>query len=604
MPFLDLQSYIRHLDKAGQLKRISVEVDPELEVTEIAIRSVREQGPALLFEQMKGSPYPLVINLFACMKRIEMALGMHPQELGEHLVRFAENMIPPTVGALWRSRTIVPRLLSARKRRARSAHCQEVIESPADLNSLPILKCWPDDGGRFLTFPLVITPDPQTGRTNMGIYRMHVHGKAETGMHMQIQKGVGFHYRKAEERGEPLEVAVVVGADPALMLAAVLPLPEDFEEVVFSGILRGKRTPMVPAKTLSMDVPASAEFIIEGVIPPRVRKDEGPFGDHFGHYSRKAPFPVFHINAITRRKSPVYPAAVVGRPPQEDRYLGDACQEMLKPLIKLMRPEVCDLWAYYQAGFHNLLVVSVESRYAKEPIKTALGILGEGQLSLTKCVVLVNPSVDVRSFGAVLRAIRENFAPKDDFILISRAPLDTLDFTGYKMHLGSKMIIDATTLRSVADEKTASASAGGAQGPSGSGASIPALKRDPSDIHPGVLKWRLLEDTLLVAQVEGDGREILVTLVSSNALSGVKIIALVSPDVNIEDDVDLIWGMFTRFDPARDILFSRISRRGALVEYGGVMGIDATYKEGYPDPLVMSEEIVEKVDRRWGEYWR
>jgi 4-hydroxy-3-polyprenylbenzoate decarboxylase len=340
---------------------------------------------------------------------------------------------------------------------------------------------------------------------------------------------------------------------------------------------------MVKAKTINIDVPADAEFVLEGEVPAHERKVEGPFGDHYGHYSEAAPFPVFNIKTVTRKRNPIYPAAVVGKPPQEDRYMGEASQMILKPFIKMIRPELRDLWAYYEAGFHNLLVASVEGRYTKEPIKTALGLFGEGQLGLTKMIILVDPEVNVRNLEEVLGAVRRNFDPKDDFLLISRAPLDTLDFTSFKMHLGSKMLIDATG--------------------KGDMSSVEPLGADPADIAPGVRKWRLLHGTLLAVQVEGDAGPTLDALVGADAMSNLKIVAAVSPDVDIEDDVNLLWGIFTRFDPARDVRFSHVSMHGIKPVYEGLMGIDATFKKGYPEGLVMNSDIIERVDRRWDRYW-
>jgi 4-hydroxy-3-polyprenylbenzoate decarboxylase len=578
------------------LSRVPVEVDPHLEITEIVTRVVREEGPALLFERVKGADFPLAINFLGSRKHIEIVLGMHPEELGEKLAHFLETVNPPSLESLWATRPFWPRLLATRPRRVRGAPCQEIIEDP-DLDRLPIITCWPQDGGRFITFPLVMTRDvsydpahesadhPVRGATNLGIYRMHVYSKNETGMHMQIQKGGGFHYHKAEKEGKPLELACVLGADPALMLAGIFPLPEGLEEVVFSGILRGGRTRLTRAKTVDLEVPADAEFVLEGVVPPNERRMEGPFGDHFGHYSEAAPFPVFHVRTVTRKRRPIYPAAVVGKPPQEDRYMGEASQMILRPFIKMMRREISDLWAYYETGFHNLLVVSVESRYASEPMKTALGLLGEGQLGLTKVVIVVDPAVDVRSFHQVLRAMRHHFDPRDDdFLLIARAPFDTLDFTSFKMHLGSKMVIDAT-----------------------SGGPTPApnpepLRADPSDVAPAVRKWRLLEDALLAVEVEGEAKPTLDALLTAEPFAHLKIIAAVSPDVNLSDDVDLLWGIFTRFEPARDVRFARTRMAGIKPVHEGVMGIDATFKKGYPQPLIMDEAVKKKVDARWRSY--
>jgi len=585
--YSDLQTFLRDMESEGDLIRITAEVDPELEITEIATRAVKERMPILFFENVRGARYPLAINILATEKRIERALGMHPEEFGEDLVSFVEQANSPSLRNLWRNRKTGFRMLNIRPKKVRRPAVQQVVEDTPDLGHMPILKCWPDDGGRFITLPLVTSRDPITGKGNMGIYRMHVYDGRTTGMHMQITKGGGYHYQIAEKFGRDLPMAVALGGDPALLLAAVMPLPEGIDEVAFSGILRNKRTGIARAKSIDLPVPANAEFIIEGVVPAYERRREGPFGDHFGHYSDAHDFPVFHVRAITHRKNPVYPATVVGRPPQEDRYLGDAAQQALNPLMRLIHPEVKDLWAYYESGFHHLLVVAVSSRYTREHIKTALGMLGQGQLALTKAIILVNDDVKVNDPAAVLAAIRRNFDTPEDFQLIARAPGDTLDFTTVKRHHGSKMIIDAT----------------GGDPPLGGPTAMPA---DLRAIAPDAMKWRLVGQTLLAVQVKrgGDARGTLTRLVKSPLLSKIKIISIVSDDVNIEDDVDLIWGIFTRFDPAQDLVFTEMKMRGAIPVYEGVMGIDASFKDGYPEPLTMPQEIIEKVDSRWNEYFQ
>ena len=584
MAFTDLQHFLRHLQDQGDLRRITVEVDPELEITEIATRVIREGGPALLFENVKGSPYPLAINILGSARRIEMALGKEPGRAGADLVSFAERVMPPSPKNLWSLKGEGLRLLLAtRPKRVRQAIDQEVVEAP-DLSSLPALKCWPMDGGRFITYPLVLTRSPVNGRSNLGIYRIQVHGPDAAGLHWQIQKGGGFHYAEAEERRQPLPVAVVLGGDPVLMLAGVLPLPEGIEELLFAGVLRGSPTPMVRAKTMDTWVPANAEFILEGVVPPAERLPEGPFGDHFGHYSAQAPFPVLRLKTVTHRRRPVYPATVVGKPPQEDRYLGDAAQEFLNPLIKLIRPEVEDLWAYYETGFVNLLVASVRTRYTKEPMKTALGLFGEGQLSLSKCIILVGPGVNVRSFKDVLAQVRQHFDAERDFLLLPRVPLDTLDFTSFTMHLGSKMVIDATPKGRPPREQR-------------------PLGADPRAIAPEIAEWRLVADTLLAVKLRGNARGALEKLAAAPPLQHLKIIAGVGEDVDLNDEVSLLWGIFTRFDPSRDVLFSDMRLIGASPVYRGPMAIDATYKTGYPPPLEMDPAIVRRVDQRWKDYF-
>ncbi len=587
MRIYSLQDFIKYLDLNGELIRIRAEVDARLEVTEISIRALKEGMPALLFENVKGAKFPLAMNVLASDKRIELALSKHPDRLGEELITFMEEAMPPKPKVFFKHAGITKRIFSTLPKKTCRPTSQEVVINP-DLNDIPVITSWPEDGGPFITLPQVFTYDPHDGKRNVGMYRMQIFDGQTTGMHWQIQKGGGFHYYQARKMDREFEIAVALGTDPALLLATVAALPEGIDEVMFSGFLRGKRTRMVRGKSVSIKVPADAEFILEGTVHLTELRMEGPFGDHFGHYSHASKFPVFHINKVTHRKNPIYPATVVGRPPMEDKYLGNATQQVLGPLIRLIHPEICNLWAYYEAGFHNLLVVSVEERYQKEAMKTALSIMGEGQLSLTKCIVTVSEDVNPRDFNAVLTAIRENFDPTYDFIMIPKVPLDTLDFTSYKMNLGSKMIMDATRSGN-ADKTKASES------------EIGSLIKI---IDNRVLDWNLLGETLLVVSVQDNGRDVVNKLTKSEELVGPKIIAAVSPDVDIRNQEQAIWGIFTRFDAERDIMFAEEKLVGISPLFKGKMGIDATWKKGYPAPLVMSDEIVKKVDERWDSYWK
>ncbi len=595
MKFPALGEFVRYLESVGELHRVKAPVDPHLEITEIATRALKEQKPALLFENVKGSHFPLAINVLASQRRVELALGKHPDELGEELINFVEQAMPPKLNVLWRHRAMVRKFLAARPKRIARGISQEVVEEP-NLDSLPIQTCWPEDGGRFVTLGQVFTYDPLDQRRNVGIYRMHVYDRRTTGMHWQIQKGGGFHYARAEQRQQDLEVAVALGTDPALLLAAVAALPEGIDEIQFASFLRGSPIPMVRAKNLSIAVPANAEFVLEGIVPKGERRMEGPFGDHFGHYSHAAPFPVFHVRTVTHRKNAIYPATVVGIPPMEDKFIGDATQQILGPLARMIHKEVRSVWAYYEAGFHNLLVVSVEERYHKEAMKAALGLLGTGQLSLTKCLILVSAKVDVRDWRSVLREIRENFDPHFDFVLVPKVPLDTLDFTSFKMELGSKMILDAT-------EKPVRMSQRLTKKKSvGSGRVEEYVKRMVQREH-GILDARLVDGCLLLVKVRGEGRGVVEKLVKKKELEAIKIVAVVSDDVNIHDQENYIWGVFTRFDCERDVVFSEQRMIGISPIYKGVTGIDATWKKGYPKPLVMDRRIVKRVDQRWKEYW-
>ncbi|MGA7161982.1 MAG: menaquinone biosynthesis decarboxylase [Bacteroidota bacterium] len=590
MRFIALREFVNYLEKNGELHRVSVEVDPILEITEIATRALREKKPALLFEKVKGAKYPLVINTLASERRIELGIGEDPDRLGRQLIAFFEEALPPSAKMLVKHPAMTRRFLSSRTSDIMIAPSQEIVEKP-NLNDLPIIQCWPQDGGRFITLPQVFTHDPRSGTRNIGMYRMHVFDSKTTGMHWQIQKGGGFHYYQADKMNEPLELAVALGTDPAMLLATIAPLPEGIDEAMFAGFLRKKKTKLVGGRSISISVPANAEFILEGFVPPIERRSEGPFGDHFGHYSAAAEFPVFHITAITRRKDPIYPAAVVGIPPMEDKFLGDATQKILSPLIKLLHSEVSSMWAYYEAGFHNLLVASIEERYQKEAMKTALGLLGTQQLSLTKCLITVSEDVDPRNFREVLLAVRDNFDPHYDFILVPKVPLDTLDFTSYTMNLGSKMILDATRKKK---PKT----------------KVHISKKTESFIHQltshdrRILGANLVAETLLLVKVKHDGGAVIRKLLKSAMLDGIKLIAAVSEDVDIHNQESYIWGVFTRFDCERDVIFTQQKLVGISPIYKGTLGIDATWKDGYPEPLVMDEKVVKLVDDRWESYWK
>jgi len=600
MRFPALGEFVQYLESIGELKHIRTEVDSHLEVTEIAARALREKKPAVLFENIKGSKYPLAINVYASDQRIELALGRHPQAIGDELIAFFEQMIPPKPSLLWKNRSFVRRLLKARPRTVLLGSSQQVVMEP-NLDILPIQTCWPDDGGRFITQGQVFTYDPVDAKRNVGMYRMHVYDKATTGMHWQIQKGGGFHYHRAEQLGKELEVAVALGTDPALLLATVSALPEGMDEVMFASFLRGERIPMTRGKNISIQLPANAEFILEGIVPPNKLRMEGPFGDHFGHYSNAAPFPVFQLRTVTHRKNPIYPATVVGIPPMEDKFLGDATQQILGPLVKLIHKEIRELWAYYEAGFHNLLVVSVEERYKKEAMKAALGLLGTGQLALTKCLVLVSENINPRDWLSVLREIRDHFDPHYDFVLLPKVPLDTLDFTSFKMELGSKMILDATKKISNGDNRFATK-----DGRRKHLQNIISQSRisDLKSFDRRIVDAHLIEESLLIVKVRSHGQAIVEKLVKQKELQGVKIVAAVSDDVDIKNQESYIWGIFTRFDCERDVRFSEESLIGISPIYKGVMGIDATWKKGYPAPLEMDPAIVRRVDKRWDSYWK
>jgi 4-hydroxy-3-polyprenylbenzoate decarboxylase len=596
--FRTLSDFLAHVESRGDLKRVTREVDWACEVTEIACREAKAEGPALLFENVRGARFPLAVNVLAARRRIEWALGRTPAAVGAEIEELMHALPSASPADLLRFRGSAGRVMAMRPVRTRTAPSQESTLGP-DLSPLPILQLWPNDGGRFVTFPLVMTAHPENGKRNLGIYRMHVYDRETTGMHWQIGKGGGFHYHTAEKRGHGLPVVVHVGADPATLLAAVAPLPEGIDELAFAGFLRGAATRLAPARSAQADVLADAEFVIEGFVPAGERRTEGPFGDHFGHYSHAAPFPVFRVRTVTHRRRAVFQASVVGQPPQEDKFMGEAVQDMFTGVLQVIHPEIVDLWAYFEAGFHNLLVVAVENRFAREARKTALGLLGTGQLSLTKCVVLVDEDVNPRDRAAVFGAIARNFDPAEDFLLLPGVPLDTLDFTSYTMNLGSKMVIDAQTKGRVVGSAGVAAG-GGAGAARQAAAAAPASVPDPRQFAPEAIAHRLAWGALLAVQTRGEGRALVEKLIRRPEYAGVKLVAAVSPDVPLDDDEMLLWGVFTRFDCARDVVPAAAESRGAWLSCRGPLGIDATWKQGYPDPVANRPEVVAAVDAWWG----
>ncbi len=579
-PFHDLRSFLEALQAAGELARVPCQVDPELEITQIVQETIRRNGPALLFERVAGSEFPLAINLFGSPRRIELALGRHPAEIGREFGEMGAALASLRPGAMLRNFRSLAHLRFLRPRRVRPRW----RTAETDLEGLPALKCWPRDAGRFLTFPMVISARPGGGGQNLGVYRMQITGKRTAIAHWQIGKGGSAH--AAETGRGRMPVSVAIGADPATMLAAVCPLPEGLDEQAFAGLLRGCASRLAVPAGSALRAPASAEFLFSGSVDLDSGALEGPFGDHFGHYSHPARFPVFEATNCWRRDKPVYVASVAGKPPQEDWAMGEAVSMIFGPSLGLLFPEASDIWAYPQAGFHNLLAAAVRQRYAKEGVKTALGLLGHGQLSLSKCVVVTDQGVDIRSFSQLLRAIRDNFDPAEDLLVLHRTSQDTLDFTGSEMNMGSKMIVDAT-----------SSAARRASSPAPS-ADLPAGFE-----QAGAKEFRMLEGTLLAVKCAcGRGREVLKELLGRRELAGVKFVAAVSEDVDLNDETSLLWGIFTRFDCARDLEFAESGISGARPRFTGPVGIDATFKDGYPEPVEMDAATVEKVGKRWAEY--
>ena len=444
MAYRDLQHFIEVLEKAGELKRIKAKVSPKLEITEITDRVTKAGGPALLFENVEGSPYPVLINAFGTLKRMQMALEV--DDLDAIGGRIRELMTPPEVTGFWDKLKALPKLAElgnfVPKTVARGA-CQEVVEEDPDLTNLPVLTCWPQDGGPFITLPLVFTKDPVSGRRNIGMYRMQVFDQKTTGMHWHLHKHGAEHYEHVSPEQRRLPVAVVLGSDPAVIYSASAPLPAGIDELMFAGFLRRAPVELVRCKTVDLEVPANAEFVIEGYVELGELRTEGPFGDHTGFYSLADQYPVFHVTAITHRKNPIYPTTIVGKPLQEDYFLGKATERIFLPLLQMLVPEVVDYNMPAEGVFHNCVLVSIRKRYPGHARKVMHALWGMGLMMLAKLIVVVDHDVDVHDLSATAWVVFNNTDWKRD-VEITEGPVDALDHTAPLPHLGGKMGVDAT----------------------------------------------------------------------------------------------------------------------------------------------------------------
>lgn len=584
MSYLDLRAFIQDLEAEGDLVRVTEEVDPNQEITIIQHRVLPQGGPALLFENVKGSPYRVVTNLFGTLRRVHKVFGTHPKEMGERIHGLSDRLMPPSLGNVWAARKDLLSLTRARLRTVRRGPILENEIVPPKLNRLPCLTCWPEDGGAFFTLPLVHTCDPENGKGNLGIYRLQRFDDSSTGMHWQIEKGGAFHFKKACRLSRSLPISVMLGGPPALTIAAVAPLPEGIDERLLASLMIGGPLDVLERKTTGHRIAATAEFVLEGRVSQGDVRREGPFGDHLGHYSHSADFPVFRVERMLARNDAIYPATVVGKPPQEDYFIGVALQEMTLPLLKLIRPGVVDLWAYPESGFHPLAVMSVRERYAREGLKHALGILGEGQMSLTKVLIVVGENVDVQDFEAVSRAIYKNLDAAEGLHLLAPTAQDTLDFTGPAMNSGSRLILLAG--ESAAGPKRVEA---------------PPTPPKPSDVDTDISGISRLGEAFLMVQVrkEANKERVIEALRRHPAAKQYLFHILVSPDVPLGDTMLALWGWFTRFDPLADLHpASRTVDQNRLI-FGFPIAIDATWKEGYRKPVEFDPDVEKRVALKW-----
>ncbi len=450
MAFKDLHDFAAFLEKQGQLRRIKAPVSPILEISEITDRVCK--GPeaanvALLFENVEGSKFPVLMNAYGTEQRVCWALGVDRlDDLGDRVAKLLAMDVPHSLMDKLKKLVEVSEVARFGPKIVDSGPCQEVVETDSpSLKDLPILKCWPDDGGRYITLPLVFTRDPVTNRRNVGTYRLQLFDDRTLGMHWHIHKGGAEHYRHMRESAENgrLPVAIALGGDPVTIYSGSCPLPPIVDEMIFAGWLRHESVPMVRCKTVPLEVPAAADFVLEGYVDINELKTEGPFGDHTGFYSLEDQYPVFHLTALTCRRDPIYPSIIVGRPPMEDGPMGKATERMFLPIIRMLHPEIVDMAIPPEGVFHNLVIVSIKKSYPGQARKVMYGIWSMGLMMLTKTVIVVDDTVDVHDPREVVWRVTNNIDPKRDVVFVD-GPLDALDFASETPHYGSKMGIDAT----------------------------------------------------------------------------------------------------------------------------------------------------------------
>ncbi|MBL8154974.1 MAG: menaquinone biosynthesis decarboxylase [Anaerolineae bacterium] len=602
MAYSRLSDFIQRLEQAGELIRIKTPVSSELEITEITDRISRlpaHQNKALLFENVEGSRFPLVINLYGGPRRMAWAMGVDDlEELNHRLAKLIDLKLPKGMGPMLRRGLDVfdaLRRVGLGPSRVKSAPVQEVVitDNP-DVNIMPILKCWPHDGGKYITLTSVITRDPNTGARNVGMYRVQVYDGQTLGLHWQRHKGGKEHQEAGKERQQQkIPVAIVLGGDPAAMWCGSAPLPPGIDEFLLANWLRGKPTPFVKCVTQDLEVPANAEFVIEGWFDPNEHRLEGPFGDHTGFYTPPDLFPVMHVTAITHRRDAIYPTTIVGKPPQEDLWLGKATERLFLPLMKLFMGEIVDYAMPAEGVFHNLVIVSIRKRFPGHAQKIMYGLWGLGLMMLTKGFIIVDAEVDVHDIEAVAREVVNNVDWHYDVTIVD-GPVDQLDHSSIEDSYGGKIGVDAT--RSTRPEFSQP---------------FPPLKPLPAEQITALVgdRWHETHGAVIVALdkqrlAPKDAMRRLWELCPDRGL------ILVDAFVDPRNLSDVAWRALGNTDWRRDIeVLGGIDHFAAAGKPRGQIGIDATIKtaadghpRGWPEEIAMSPEVVERVTQRWAEY--
>ena len=585
----DLRSFLSLLESENNLLTIEEEVDPYLEIAEIHRRVIQNQGPALLFTKVKGSSFPVVTNLFGTATRLELAFGGKPLEFIRDIVRLAETIMPPTPAKLWQNRRLFIDAAKIGLKKKSSAPILENCQKPARLGTLPMLTSWHSDGGPFVTLPLVYTEHPEGKGHNLGMYRIQRHSDTTTGIHWQIHKGGGYHYYEAEKKNHPLPLTLYIGGPPALMLSAIAPLPEDIPELMLTSLLIGRKLDVIDDPLGGHRLVANTEFAVKGEVPPHIRSPEGPFGDHYGYNSLEHEYPVFQVSHLYHRNNAIYPATVVGRPRQEDFFIGDYLQDLLSPLFPLVMKGVKELKTFGEAGFHCLASARVSDRYPREAFGCGLRILGEGQLSLTKFLIITDGSVDISDFKALWTHVLERVNWNRDLFVFANVSQDTLDYTGPSVNKGSKAM-----LMGLGKDKIREL-------PVSFDSDLPSGCSKPVVFMPG---------TLVIQGCSYKSEPDLPTqLAQKDGLKNWPVILLVD---NSEDATcsmqEFIWTFFTRFEPAADIYGAATSVKRFHVGLEAPIVFDCRMKPWYTEVLEVDHRtraiVDEKFERIIPRQWR
>jgi 4-hydroxybenzoate decarboxylase subunit C len=585
MKFKPIHSTKEFIDRLKEEKEVFIfdqEINVNEELAEVQRRVVAKKGPAILFTKPKGFNFPIATNLYGSKKRIEIAFGSRPVNLIKQIAETAQKIMPPTPKKIWEARNLAFEALKVGLKKESSPKALEQEIFPVEIMKLPAIKSWPKDGGRFVTLPLVYTESLVNGKGNLGMYRIQFHDSNTTGMHIQIHRGGGFHYFEAEQLGKNLPCHLYVGGPPSMTMASIAPMPEELSELIIASLLLGERLKVTKnPKISSLPIVSDTDFTFIGEIPIKERRAEGPFGDHYGYYALQHDYPVFKVKKLFHRKDAIWPATVVGRPPQEDHYIAEFLQELLSPMFPIVMPKVESVWAYEESGVHTLAAAVVKERYPKEAFTAALRILGEGHLSLSKCMFITNEKINLKDFGKTFLTILERTNIRTDLHIFSNISQDTLDYTGPEVSKGSKLVL----------------------------LGVGEKRNDLKNSFTGKLKSKKFSKPIIfipgVLVIQGNKYNpkdnLANELLKEESINGFQFVFLVDDSIDAtKSDHDFLWNIFTRFEPAGDI-YGHYEIIRNHISYNSPIVVDARLKTWYPEVLVPDPKIVKAVDEKFGK---